>query len=114
MVTTRFSRAFDAITTHLILAFFAILFVFPVAYALMTSFKSKGEVLTSPPTFFPSQWTTEGYQGLFFGSDRFRSPCLIPYQLRITLFTPFLPSSLPVSVPSLATYTFSPYPFTST
>ena len=111
MVTTRFSRAFDAVTTHLILAFFAILFVFPVAYALMTSFKSKGEVLTSPPTFFPSQWTTEGYQVLFFGTGGYQAPSLIPYQLPNTFINALGSSVITVIVAALASYTFSRYRF---
>src|SRR5258708_36115186 len=111
MVTTRFSRGFDAIAAHLPPAFCAILFVFPVAYALTTSFKSKGEVLTSPPTFFPSQWTTEGYQVLFFGSGGFQAPSLIPYQIPNTFINAFLSSVLTVIIASLASYTFSRYRF---
>ena len=54
MVTSRFSRRFDFITTHLILGLLGLIALFPVAYTLMTSFKQLDEVRTNPPTFFPS------------------------------------------------------------
>ncbi|HLY25101.1 MAG TPA: carbohydrate ABC transporter permease [Aggregatilineales bacterium] len=111
MVTSRATRIFDAISTHVVLGLFALLFVFPVAYALMTSFKTRGEVLTTPPTFFPSQVTLEGYQTLFFGSNGFSRPNLIPYQLPNTFINSFFSSILTIVIAALAGYTFSRYKF---
>jgi ABC-type glycerol-3-phosphate transport system permease component len=111
MVASRFSRAFDAISTHIVLGLFAIMFVFPVAYALMTSFKSRDEVLTSPPTFFPTHWTTEGYQILLYGNNGFDVPPLIPYQIPNTFINSFFSSVLTVLIAALAAYTFSRYRF---
>ena len=111
MVTSRFTRAFDTISTLIILGLFAIMFVFPVAYALMTSFKSRDEVLTNPPTFFPKVWTTEGYQILLYGNNGFDVPPLIPYQIPNTFINSFFSSVLTVLIAALAAYTFSRYHF---
>src|SRR4051812_19144934 len=104
MVRSRIVRTFDAITTHLVLGLFALIFVFPVVYTLMTSFKSKGEVLTSPPTFFPSTWVTEGYEQVF-RSDMLR------YYLPNTFINSLGSSLITVVIASLAGYTFSRYKF---
>jgi ABC-type glycerol-3-phosphate transport system permease component len=104
MVRSRLTRVFDAVTTHVVLGIFAILFIFPVIYTLMTSFKSRGEVLTSPPTFFPSVWVTEGYEALA-RSDMLR--VYIPNSLINSLGS----SVLTVVLASLAGYTFSRYKF---
>jgi ABC-type glycerol-3-phosphate transport system permease component len=104
MVTSRLTRYADTITTHLVLGIFAVVFLFPVAYTLMTSFKSQGEVLTSPPTFFPSEWSLDGYQQVF-RSD------LVRYHLPNTLINSFFSSVLTVVIASLAGYTFSRYHF---
>jgi multiple sugar transport system permease protein len=104
MVTSRFVRTFDAITTHVILGIFALVFVFPVAYTLMTSFKSRSEVLTSPPTFFPGQWVLEGYEQVF-RSD------MVRYYIPNSFINAFGASVLTVATASLAGYTFSRYRF---
>src|SRR5438034_11816701 len=104
MVTSRFTRYADAITTHLILGIFAVVFLFPVVYTLMTSFKSQGEVLTSPPTFFPTEWSLDGYEQVF-RSD------LVRYHIPNTLINSFFSSVLTVVISSLAGYTFSRYRF---
>src|SRR4051812_14851519 len=101
MVQSRFTRIFDALTTHLVLGLFALTFIFPVIYTLMTSFKSQGEVLTNPPTFFPSTWTTEGYQTLFFNSN------LVRYHIPNTFINSVFSSILTVSIAALAAYAFS-------
>jgi len=104
MVTSRFTRYADVITTHLVLGVFAVVFLFPVVYTLMTSFKSQGEVLTSPPTFFPIEWSLDGYEQVF-RSD------LVRYHIPNTLINSFFSSVLTVVIASLAGYTFSRFRF---
>jgi ABC-type glycerol-3-phosphate transport system permease component len=104
MVTSRVTRYADAITTHVVLGIFAVIFLFPVVYTLMTSFKSQGEVLTSPPTFFPSEWSLDGYQQVF-RSD------LVRYHIPNTLINSSVSSVLTVIIAALAGYTFSRYHF---
>src|SRR2546421_10695258 len=104
MVTSRLTRYADIFTTHVILGLFAVVFLFPVIYTLMTSFKSKGEVLTAPPTFFPSEWVTEGYEQVF-RSDMLR------YYIPNTFINSFGSSVITVVIASLAGYPFSRYHF---
>jgi ABC-type glycerol-3-phosphate transport system permease component len=61
MVRSTLQKRIDAVLTHGILIFTCAIMIFPVAYALMTSFKTKGDVITAPPTFFPLRWTLDGY-----------------------------------------------------
>lgn len=104
MVTTRFARNFDRLFTHTALALFAVIAVFPVLYTLMTSFKSDGDVLTSPPTFFPREWSLEGYATVL-NSD------MVRYYLPNTFLNSAVSSLFVVGLASLASYTFSRYKF---
>ncbi len=104
MVTSRFTRTFDRVSTHTILTIFALIALFPVLYTLMTSFKTQNGVLTDPPTFFPQEWTLEGYQTVF-NSDMLR------HYLPNTFINSSVSSLLVVVLASLAAYTFSRYKF---
>jgi multiple sugar transport system permease protein len=104
MVTSRFTRLTDLFTTHLVLSFFAIIALFPVMYTLMTSFKSSEGVLTSPPTFFPREFSLEGYE-VVLNSDMMR------YFLPNTFFNSVVSSTVVVVLAALASYTFSRYHF---
>lgn len=104
MVTSRRTRLFDAISTHLILGLFAVVFLFPIVFTLMTSFKSQTEVRTNPPSFFPQVWVTDGYQQVFRSN-------LVKYYIPNSLVNSFSASVLTVLLASLAGYTFSRYRF---
>lgn len=104
MVTSKLTRRFDQISTHLVLGLFALIAIFPIAYTLMTSFKNQDEVLTRPPTFFPPTWRFDGYQTVF-NSDMTR------YYLWNSLFNSTTSSIVVVTLASLASYTFSRYRF---
>ncbi len=104
MVMSKTARRFDVLFTHAALVIFAAAALFPVLYTLMTSFKSQGAVLTDPPTFFPQEWSLEGYQTVF-GSD------LLRYFLPNTLINSLGSSLIVVALGSLAAYTFSRYRF---
>jgi multiple sugar transport system permease protein len=39
----------------------AILFIFPLAWSTLNSFKTPGEASSSPPTLLPQQWSVENY-----------------------------------------------------
>jgi len=104
VVTSRFTHTFDAISTHLVLGLFALLFIFPVIYTLMTSLKTQGEVLTSPPTFLPSVISTEGYRTILNSN-------LVRYHIPNTFINSFGSSVLTVLIAALAGYTFSRYHF---
>lgn len=104
MVMPRATRVFDTISTHVVLLVFAMFAIFPVLYALMTSFKPQNEVLTTPPTLFPGTWSLEGYQTVF-RSDMFS------HYLPNTFINSFTSSVLVVLLAALAAYVFSRYHF---
>lgn len=104
MVTSKFTKRFDLISTHTVLILFALVAIFPIAYTLMTSFKSQGDVLTRPPTFFPPEWRLDGYEQVF-NSD------MVRYFLWNSVLNSSVSSVLVVSLAALASYTFSRYKF---
>jgi len=104
MVRSQTQKFTEFLSTHAILGFFALIFIFPVAYTVTTSFKSQLEVRTSPPLFFPQQWVTDGYQQVL-KSD------LIRYYLPNTLINALGSSILTVTLAGLAGYAFSRYKF---
>jgi ABC-type glycerol-3-phosphate transport system permease component len=104
MVTSKFTKRFDQISTHVILLVFALIAIFPIAYTFMTSFKSQGDVLTRPPTFFPPEWRLDGYEQVF-NSD------MVRYFIWNSVLNSTVSSVLVVSLAALASYTFSRYKF---
>lgn len=104
MVVARHTRWLDNISTHLLLGIFAVFAIFPVLYSLMTSFKTRDEVLTNPPTFFPGTWVLDGYQTVF------TSPMIEQY-IPNSLINSTGSSILVVTLAALAAYTFSRYRF---
>jgi ABC-type glycerol-3-phosphate transport system permease component len=105
MVRSPAEKRLETLTTHAILLSLALVFIFPVFYTLMTSFKSKGDVLNSPPTLFPREWSTEGFDTVINGSPMVRE--YIPN----TFINSFFSSLLIVPLCALAAYTFSRYKF---
>lgn len=105
MVQSRWTRRFDLISTHTILILFSALALLPVLYTAVTSLKSGGDVLTRPPTFFPTrEWSLEGYQ-IVFNSDMLR------HYLPNSLINSVSSALLVVVLAALAAYAFSRYKF---
>lgn len=95
----------EALLTHSILIALCASALFPVAYALSTSFKPEDEVLTAPPTLLPSRWSLEGYATVLVHSDMLR------IYLPNTLINATVTSLLVVTLAALTAYTFSRYRF---
>jgi multiple sugar transport system permease protein len=53
--------------TYVFLAVVCVLFVIPLLWILSTSFKTPGEIFTTPTTFVPVQPTTENYRAIVTG-----------------------------------------------
>ncbi len=104
MVESKFRRVLDSILTNGFLIIICAVMIYPVIYALMTSFKTQGDVITAPPTFFPPEWSFEGYKTVF-NSDMFR------YYLPNTAINAVLSSIVTVPIAGLAGYAFSRYKF---
>ncbi len=90
--------------TNALLILICYLMLFPVLYALMTSFKTQGTLLTMPPSFFPTKWSLEGYKAVF-NSDMFR------VYLPNTAFNALVSSLVIMPVAAFAAYSFSRYHF---
>lgn len=103
-VNSKLTKRFDLISTHVILGGFALFALFPIVYTLMTSFKNETEVLTRPPTFFPSTFVTEGYE-VVFNSE------MVRYYIPNSIFNSMVSSAVVVVLASLAGYTFTRYKF---
>lgn len=43
----------------------ALIFLFPFYWMVITSLKSRGKIFETPPSFFPKEWSVEGYQSIF-------------------------------------------------
>ncbi|MFN8528602.1 MAG: carbohydrate ABC transporter permease [Anaerolineae bacterium] len=104
MVRSKSQRRLDSFFTNAILIAVCIVSVFPVAYAVSTSFKSRGDVLSAPPYFFPRDLSTDGYTQIF-RSDLFQ------YHLPNTIINSSLLAALIVVLGMLAAYAFSRYRF---
>ncbi|MDN4068185.1 carbohydrate ABC transporter permease [Paenibacillus sp. FSL R5-0407] len=50
---------------YLLLALFVIVFLFPIYWAVTTSFKTPGQIMKVPPEFFPSNWNLQNYVEIF-------------------------------------------------
>lgn len=105
MVRSPREKRLDTLTTHTTLLIIGLVFIFPVFYTLMTSFKSKGEVLTKPPTIMPSTFSLEGYETVINESGMVRT------YLPNTFINSFFSSIIVVPLAGLAAYTFSRYRF---
>lgn len=104
MVRSRQQKFVDSALVNSLLILVSIVSLFPVAYAFSTSFKSRAEVITKPPFFFPQQWSTDGYEQII-RSD------LLRYHLPNTFINASVASILIVVFGTLAAYAFSRYRF---
>jgi ABC-type glycerol-3-phosphate transport system permease component len=105
MVRPRWEKRLDFISTHAVLLALALVFIFPVIYTFSTSLKSKGDVLTSPPSLLPREFSLEAYDTVINGS-----PMVTEY-LPNTFINSFFSSLLVVPLAGLVAYTFTRYKF---
>jgi multiple sugar transport system permease protein len=104
VIQSKNHKLFTSVVTNGLLILICFVMIYPPLYALMTSFKPLGEVITVPPTFFPTEWTLEGYETVF-NSDMFR------VYLPNTAFNAFLSALVAMPFAALAGYSFSRYKF---
>lgn len=104
MVTSPWRKRFDLFLTNAFLMLFCALMILPVLYIVMTSFKTRGDVLTAPPTFFPPVWSFDGYQQVFRSN-------MLRYYIPNSFINSLLSSLLVMPIAGLAGYVFSRYRF---
>ncbi len=95
-------RLLDRVMVNLLLSAICFFMIYPVAYSFMTSFKTQGAVLTSPPSFFPRNITLEGYKAVI-NSDMFT------IYLPNTAFNAVVAAMVVMPAAALAAYSFSRY-----
>lgn len=93
------------VLSHAILMCFAIGGLFPIVYALLTSFKPNSEVLTTPPTLLPHMLSLAAYAQVLH-----ESPLLRQY-LPNSLINAGFSAVLVVILASTSAYIFSRYRF---
>lgn len=69
ITSTSWARAFRTVPYHVTGVALAFLFLFPLAWSTLNSFKSSGEASASPPTWYPHQWSVENYAELLTHGD---------------------------------------------
>lgn len=104
LIRSKAQKIRDEIITHGLLIFFSIIMLFPVLLSLMTSFKTKTDVMILPPKFFPPHWTLEGYIKVF-QSD------LLPIYMPNSAINAFVSTIVTVVLASFAAYGFSRFKF---
>ena len=96
----------DSLTSKIVFYSTLVLMVlfafFPIYWMAITSFKSSGEVIQSPPTFYPHTFTLEHYTTALTDKN------LLTY-LKNSLIVAGLTSLLSVIISSYAAYSFSKY-----
>jgi multiple sugar transport system permease protein len=55
------TKTFPQVLKHLVLAGLGLLFLFPFAWLVLTSFKTPGEIMMMPPPLFPEHWQWSNY-----------------------------------------------------
>jgi multiple sugar transport system permease protein len=104
MVRSKRRKLLDDVITHGLLIVFCAVMIFPVLYTFTTSFKSKQDVLTIPPTFLPPRWTLDGYLQVL-KSD------LLPVYIPNSAINAVFSTVITVVFSALAGYVFSRYKF---
>ena len=62
------SRAFNALCSTVVLLL-ALIWLVPLAWALVTSLRPEGEITTNPTSWWTAHWTLDAYRGLIKSSD---------------------------------------------
>lgn len=90
---------------YLVSGVLALLFLFPLLWTALTTFKTSAESQASPPTFWPSQFSLEGYTALFgVGAG-------VLNHLGNSLFVTLVTVVLSVLLSAFAGYGFARFPF---
>jgi multiple sugar transport system permease protein len=68
IVADRRSVAFNALCSTVVLLF-ALIWLVPLLWALVTSLRPEGEITTNPTSWWTAHWTLDGYRQLIKSSD---------------------------------------------
>ena len=97
-------RRFDQSWIYLVLVFFAIVYLFPILWVILSSFKDGSELFRWPPTLLPEDPTVQNYVQAFEKGDFgrfFLNSCLVTIAATI----------LTIIINTMAGYAFAKYRF---
>lgn len=89
---------------YLLLSLLGLVFVIPMAWAVLSSFKPRSDLFTYPPQLIPSPWTLENYQLLLAQQPFFM-------WLLVSTVVAVVSTTITVFVCSLAGYAFAKFEF---
>lgn len=98
-------RRVRGLALHLLVLTICAVMLFPVVWALSSSFKPQNEILKYPPVVVPSRLSLEGYQRVMLSSSR-----MLRYMVN-TFFLAFSSSTAATVIAALAGYSFSRFRF---
>ena len=89
---------------YIALVILAVVFIFPILWVMISSFKTAGELFTWPPTLFPSNPTLDNYTHAIARGN-------FGWYFRNTTFTTVTATALTVVVNVMSGYVFAKYKF---
>lgn len=101
----RSAAALKGASYHLFSGTVAVVFLLPIVWAVLNSFKTTREANQSPPSWFPHEWSLENYQRLASYGDG------IGVYLWNSIFLSALVVAITVAVAILAGYGFARFTF---
>ncbi len=93
-------RRANKVMAYFLMLLIVVFMTFPLFWMTLSSFKTEGENLSSPPTIFPHQWTTQHYSTLFQRTSFpiwFRNSAIIAVATTLTT----------IAISSMGAYVFS-------
>lgn len=99
----------QAVALNVVLAIVMAIFVFPVAWIVLTGFRNPIEVNAFPPVWIPHAITLDGFEKLLVPQNPFASGGVVPFldYLRNSVFISVLSTVLAVGLGSLAAFGFA-------
>ncbi|THF80380.1 carbohydrate ABC transporter permease [Cohnella fermenti] len=97
-------RKRERLAQGVLLLLFALFFLFPIYWALATSFKTPGQIIKLPPEFWPTRWTWDNYREIFKENN-------IGLYFRNSMVVALATVGLSVLIAALAGYGFARFRF---
>lgn len=108
-MSAKVTRKLQAVALNAFLAVVMAIFVFPVAWIVLTGFRNPIEVNAFPPVWIPRAITFDGFQKLLVPQNPFASGGVVPFldYLRNSVVISSLSTLLAVGLGSLAAFGFA-------
>src|SRR5581483_771371 len=98
-------KLLGSVVKYALLCLIMLIVLFPIYWMVITSFKTRLELTTYPPTLFPATIVWENYQDAFSNSD-------IPFYIRNSVIVVVIATFISLVMGTLAGYSLARFPFT--